>query len=155
MEFRKVLWELDVNESQRIRWHVIFYFYAVGIIVIQNLICPTLKIKKIFRVKYSSSILEWFNRLQKQKITVIGGGATAVTIVPEIAKEADHVVMIQRSPTYVVSRPSEDAINKFLRRFLPIKLTYFLIRWKNILFQSWTFFIAGNILKLQKINLYD
>ena len=50
--------------------------------------------------------------------------------------------MVQRSPTYVVSGPSEDKINKFLRKILPTKITYFLIRWKNILWQSFTFFMA-------------
>ena len=79
---------------------------------------------------------------ENKKIVVIGSGATAVTIVPAIAKKANHVVMLQRSPTYVVSGPSEDAINKLLRKILPIKLTYFLIRWKNILYQSFTFFMA-------------
>ena len=79
---------------------------------------------------------------ENKKIVVIGSGATAVTIVPAIAKKANHVVMLQRSPTYVVSGPSEDALNKFLRKILPVKLTYFLIRWKNILYQSFTFFMA-------------
>ena len=73
---------------------------------------------------------------------VIGSGATAVTIVPAIAEVAEHVVMLQRSPTYVVSGPSEDSINKFLRKILPTKFTYFLIRWKNILYQSFTFYMA-------------
>ena len=79
---------------------------------------------------------------ENKKIVVIGSGATAVTIVPAIAKKANHVVMLQRSPTYVVSGPSEDALNKFLRKILPVRLTYFLIRWKNILYQSFTFFMA-------------
>ena len=83
---------------------------------------------------------EWNSSIdyENKKVAVIGSGATAVTLIPEIAKKASHVTMIQRSPTYVVSRPSEDAINKFLRKFLPVKLTYFLIRWKNILFQTRT-----------------
>ena len=86
---------------------------------------------------------------------MIGSGATAVTIVPEIAKEAEHVVMIQRSPTYVVSRPSEDAINKFLRKFLPVKLTYFLIRWKKIFyFKAGHFLLLENIQKLLKIKYW-
>ena len=64
--------------------------------------------------------------------------------------------MIQRSPTYVVSRPSEDSINKVLKKFLPIKLTYFLVRWKNILWQSYTFFLARTFpqkIKTTIINL--
>ena len=59
-----------------------------------------------------------------KKVVVIGSGATAVTIVPEMAKDAAHVVMLQRSPTYMVSRPSEDTIANCLRRILPSKLAY-------------------------------
>ena len=45
--------------------------------------------------------------------------------------------MIQRSPTYVVSGPSKDAINRFLEKLS--KELHILIRWKNILYQSFTF----------------
>ncbi len=90
-----------------------------------------------------------------KKIAVIGSGATAVTIVPAIAEKAKHVVMVQRSPTYVVSGPSEDSINKFLRNFLPVKLTYFLIRWKNILYQSFTFFMARKYPERTKNKILD
>ena len=62
---------------------------------------------------------------ENKKVAVIGSGATAITIVPEIAKKARHVVMIQRSPSYVVSRPRVDSINKFLSKFLPQRFTYF------------------------------
>ena len=63
--------------------------------------------------------------------------------------------MIQRSPTYVVSGPSEDVINKFLRRILPTKITYFLIRWKNILYQSFTFFMARKYPERTKNKILD
>ena len=92
---------------------------------------------------------------ENKKIVVIGSGATAVTIVPAIARKAEHVVMLQRSPTYVVSGPSEDAMNKFLRRILPTKFTYFLIRWKNILFQSFTFFMARKYPERTKNKILD
>lgn len=68
-----------------------------------------------------------------KQVVVIGSGATAVTIVPEMAKTAAHVTMLQRSPTYVVSRPSEDAIANGMRKFLPAKTSYGLTRWKNVL----------------------
>lgn len=68
-----------------------------------------------------------------KRVVVIGSGATAVTLVPEMAKDAAHVTMLQRSPTYVVSRPAADAIANGLRRVLPIKLAYQLTRWKNVL----------------------
>ena len=91
----------------------------------------------------------------KKKVAVIGSGATAITIVPAIAEKAEHVVMIQRSPTYVVSGPSKDAINRFLRKILPIRITYFLIRWKNILYQSFTFFMARKYPERTKNRILD
>ncbi|WP_448501458.1 flavin-containing monooxygenase [Sphingomonas sp.] len=71
-----------------------------------------------------------------KRVVVIGSGATAVTLVPEMAKRAAHVVMLQRSPTYVVSRPGEDGFANALRRALPSKLAYGLIRWRNVLLQQ-------------------
>lgn len=69
-----------------------------------------------------------------KRVIVIGSGATAVTLVPEMAKEAALVTMLQRSPTYMVSRPSEDKIANGLRKILPARLAYGLTRWKNVLF---------------------
>ena len=68
-----------------------------------------------------------------KKVVVIGSGATAVTLVPSMATTAAHVTMLQRSPTYVVSRPAEDAVANALRRYLPARLAYGLSRWKNVL----------------------
>ncbi len=68
-----------------------------------------------------------------KQVVVIGSGATAVTLVPSMAATAAHVTMVQRSPTYVVSRPAEDAVANALRRLLPARLAYGLSRWKNVL----------------------
>ena len=68
-----------------------------------------------------------------KRVVVIGSGATAVTLVPAMAATAAHVTMVQRSPTYVVSRPAEDRIANALRRVLPAGLAYGLARWKNVL----------------------
>jgi monooxygenase len=68
-----------------------------------------------------------------QRVVVIGSGATAVTLVPEMAKSAAHVIMLQRSPTYVISRPAEDFIANGLRRVLPARIAYGITRWKNVL----------------------
>ena len=65
---------------------------------------------------------------------VIGSGATAVTIVPAMAETAAGVTMLQRSPTYIVSRPTHDAIAAWLRRQLPTRAAYALARWYNVLF---------------------
>lgn len=69
---------------------------------------------------------------ENKDVVVIGSGATAVTLIPELAKKAKSVTMLQRSPTYVVSAPREDAIANFLNKILPTKLAYSIIRWKNI-----------------------
>ncbi len=75
-------------------------------------------------------------------IVVIGSGATAVTLLPELAKRAADVVMLQRSPTYMFSWPDEDAIANVLRRLLPDKLAYRVTRWKNIRLQAFVFRFA-------------
>src|SRR4051795_10415220 len=67
-----------------------------------------------------------------KRVVVIGSGATAVTLVPEMAKTASHVTMLQRSPTYVVARPAQDPIANRLRARLPARLAYHLIRWRNV-----------------------
>ena len=74
-----------------------------------------------------------------KRVVVIGSGATAVTLVPEMAKTATHVTMLQRSPTYVVARPSQDGIANGLRRVLPGKLAYSLARWKQVLLTMYFF----------------
>jgi len=68
-----------------------------------------------------------------KRVVVIGSGATAVTLVPEMSKLASHVTMLQRSPTYVISLPARDRIANFLRAVLPSKLAYGITRWKNVL----------------------
>jgi monooxygenase len=68
-----------------------------------------------------------------KRVVVIGSGATAVTLVPAMAETAEHVTMLQRSPTYMVARPSRDPLADKLRRRLPLKLAYAATRWKNVL----------------------
>src|SRR5688500_14998258 len=73
-----------------------------------------------------------------KRVIVIGSGATAITLVPAMAERAAHVTMLQRSPSYVVSRPAEDQIAIWLRRCLPDKVSYAAARLKNVL--AGTFF---------------
>jgi cation diffusion facilitator CzcD-associated flavoprotein CzcO len=68
-----------------------------------------------------------------KSIVVIGSGATAVTLVPALAETAAHVKMVQRSPSYIVSRPTRDALAHKLRRWLPLSLADKATRWKNVL----------------------
>lgn len=71
---------------------------------------------------------------ENKKIIVIGSGATAVTLVPALAEKAEHVTMLQRSPTYIISVPAKDKIANFLRSVLPAGAAYTISRWKNVLF---------------------
>ena len=93
------------------------------------------------RERFAGDIIhpqEWPEDLdyRDKNVVVIGSGATAVTLVPEMAKDAAHVVMVQRSPTYMVSLPAVDVIANFLRKILPEKTAYAITRWKNIRFQQ-------------------
>ncbi len=76
---------------------------------------------------------------KNKKVVVIGSGATAITLVPELAKDAAHVTMLQRSPTYMLSRPSEDSLANRLRKILPAMLAYKLVRWRNVLLTMFVF----------------
>ena len=78
-----------------------------------------------------------------KNVVVIGSGATAVTLVPAlVADGAAKVTMLQRSPTYMAAGPSEDRIANALRKMLPAKAAYAVVRWKNILLGSFIFNLA-------------
>ncbi len=74
-----------------------------------------------------------------KKVAVIGSGATAVTIVPAMSDKAAHVTMLQRTPTWMFSRPAKDGLANFLRKILPEELAYKITRWKNIKLQDFGF----------------
>jgi len=89
--------------------------------------------------KFSGQVIhpqKWPDALdyKNKRVVVIGSGATAVTLVPEMAKDAAHVTMLQRSPTYVVSRPGDDPFARFLRGISP-KLAWHMTRWRNVMMQ--------------------
>jgi cation diffusion facilitator CzcD-associated flavoprotein CzcO len=77
-----------------------------------------------------------------KRVVVIGSDATAVTLVPAMAERAAHVTMLQRSPSYIVSRPAEDRVANVLRRVLPDRAAYMLARWKNVLAGSFFYNLA-------------
>ena len=84
---------------------------------------------RVMHPQFWDESLDYSNK----KVVVIGSGATAVTLVPAIAESAKQTTMLQRSPSYVISAPAEDSWNNALNKIFPVKFTYFLIRWKNIL----------------------
>ncbi len=85
-----------------------------------------------------------------KRVVVIGSGATAMTLVPALAEEAAHVTMLQRSPTYVVSMPGEDGLAIFLRRFLPDRAVYPIVRWKNVALQGVSYRLSRKRPELMK-----
>ena len=71
-----------------------------------------------------------------KNVVIVGSGATAMTLVPAMTDKAAHVTMLQRSPTYVVSRPARDGIANAMRSVLPERLAYKMTRWKNVTLQN-------------------
>ncbi|HEY0138649.1 MAG TPA: NAD(P)/FAD-dependent oxidoreductase, partial [Nannocystis sp.] len=70
-----------------------------------------------------------------KRVVIIGSGATAVTLVPAMARTAAHVTMLQRSPSYITSLPSVDPVAQQLHRVLPDRAVSSIVRWKNVLVQ--------------------
>jgi cation diffusion facilitator CzcD-associated flavoprotein CzcO len=78
-----------------------------------------------------------------------------MTLVPEMAKRAACVTLVQRSPTYVVDRPSTDAVGDALRRTLPPTAAYALTRWKNVLMGMFFYALARRKPALATRRLLD
>lgn len=72
-----------------------------------------------------------------KNVVVVGSGATAITIVPVMAKEAKRVTMLQRTPTWIRNIPTNDKMAKFLQAILPESLAYKIVRWRNIRLTDW------------------
>jgi cation diffusion facilitator CzcD-associated flavoprotein CzcO len=85
-----------------------------------------------------------------KRVVVIGSGATAMTLVPAMAEDAARVTMLQRSPTYVVSMPGEDGLANWLRRYLPDRAVYPIVRWKNVLLQGVSYRLSRRRPELMK-----
>ncbi len=88
-----------------------------------------------------------------KRVVVVGSGATAVTLVPAMAEEAAHVTMLQRSPSYVASLPARDPLAEALRRRVPAKVVYPLVRWKNVLVSMASFQLSRRRPRLMKALL--
>ncbi|MDA9802699.1 NAD(P)/FAD-dependent oxidoreductase, partial [Gammaproteobacteria bacterium] len=140
----KSFWELNImNEGQSISMTCNFLFLCGGYYSYDKPYMP--KFPK--QDQFEGQVIHpqfWDESIDcsDKKVVVIGSGATAVTLVPAIAKNAAHVTMLQRSPSYVVSAPGEDSWSQALNKISPIRLTYFLIRWKNIFRTSLGFYLS-------------
>jgi cation diffusion facilitator CzcD-associated flavoprotein CzcO len=85
-----------------------------------------------------------------KRVVVVGSGATAVTLVPAMAEHAAHVTMLQRSPSYVLSLPGSDPFANLVRRVVPPKVAYSVVRWKNVLLTTLFFQLSRRRPKLVK-----
>jgi len=88
-----------------------------------------------------------------KRVLIIGSGATAVTLLPAMARTAGHVTMLQRSPTYVVSRPEQDPMANFLRRVMPATWAYRLSRWRNVAFMIYFYQLSRRFPNFMKRGL--
>jgi monooxygenase len=137
------LWTVEVErdaEQEAVRFTCRFLFGCTGYYDYANGYAPEFP----GAAKFAGPIVHpqhWPQALNYagKRVVVIGSGATAVTIVPEIAEKAAHVTMLQRSPTYIVSRPSQDPLAMMLRRHLPIRIAYTIARWYFVLFGIYFF----------------
>jgi monooxygenase len=81
---------------------------------------------------------QWPENLEykNKRVVVIGSGATAVTVVPEMSLDAAHVTMLQRSPTYMAAVPDEDPTVVFLRKYFPETWAYRISRTQKVGLQA-------------------
>ena len=68
-----------------------------------------------------------------KKLVVIGSGATAITLMPNLADKAGSVTMLQRSPTYVMALPAVDPTGSWFKKWLPNRLAFKIVRWKFLI----------------------
>jgi monooxygenase len=129
-------WTIDVQGKPN-AYEAKFLFVCAGYYDYEDGYTPELAGRERFRgtivhpQKWPED-LDWAGK----RIVVIGSGATAVTLVPSLAEKAAHVVMLQRSPTYMIRAPSRDPIANYLRAHLPAKVAYAATRWKNVTLQA-------------------
>lgn len=90
-----------------------------------------------------------------KQVVIIGSGATAMTMVPAMTDKARQVTMLQRSPTYVLTRPSEDWFANGLRKILPASWAYGITRARNTLFQEVLFKLAQSFPRAAKRFFID
>ncbi len=105
---------------------------------------------RVVHPQHWSEDIHWAGK----RVVVIGSGATAMTLVPAMAERAAQVTMVQRSPTWVVSRPSVDPLAQRLGGWLPRRLVHTLTRWKQVLLTIYVFNLCrGNPERAKKLLL--
>lgn len=140
------MWTLTVASSEKLSNEKLkcrFLFMCTGYYDYENGYTPEFSGRESFKGKIIHP-QKWDESLNysHKNIVIIGSGATAVTLAPEMSKKAQKVTVLQRSPTYVISLPSEDPVAKFFSKILPAKTRYHLVRWKNILMATGLYHVS-------------
>ena len=131
------VWKLHIEGNEQVedsRIQCNFLFMCSGYYDYESGYTPSFPNSETFK----GSIIhpqKWDTSLDytDKNVVIIGSGATAVTLVPEMSKKARKVTMLQRSPTYIMNLPREDKFANFFKKILPAKAAHHLARWKNIL----------------------
>jgi monooxygenase len=133
-EARWTVFAHETSSGETVRLTCSFLFMCAGYYDYEEGYTPELEGRERFRGRIVHP-QKWTPDVEYEgkRVVVIGSGATAVTLVPELAKRAAHVTMLQRSPTYIVSIPERDAIANWMRARLPSGVAYSIARWKNVL----------------------
>jgi monooxygenase len=124
----------QVSSGKSVHFTCNFLFMCAGYYDYESGYTPELEGRDRFRGRIVHP-QHWTSDIdyEGKRVVVIGSGATAVTLVPELAKRAAHVTMLQRSPSYVLSLPERDSLANWLREHLPGEWAYAISRWKNVL----------------------
>ena len=152
---KQARWQLEIErENERVHYTCSFLYMCSGYYDYDTGYTPQWENAEAFRGRFVHP-QKWPEDLSvaKQRVVVIGSGATAVTLVPELAKEAAHVTMLQRSPSYIAALPAEDKLAKRLHRLLPARLAHRLVRWKNLLQGIYLYQMARRAPELVKRSL--
>ncbi|HEX7839217.1 MAG TPA: NAD(P)/FAD-dependent oxidoreductase [Kofleriaceae bacterium] len=129
-------WTLDVEVGEQRRletFRCAFLYLCAGYYRYDAAHMPAFSGAERFRGKIAHP--QWWPEeldYTGKRVVVIGSGATAVTLVPSMAERAAHVTMLQRSPSYIASRPGNDVIADVVRKVLPAYLAHNLVRSKNV-----------------------
>ena len=134
---REAIWTVKVKDAASDEIEIIkcnFVFSCTGYYRYEQGHTPEFKGSERFRGKVIHP-QRWPENLnyRGKRVVVIGSGATAVTLVPAMCDKAEHVAMLQRSPSYVVSVPARDAMSMRLKEYFSDRWVYKIIRARNIL----------------------
>lgn len=153
------LWTLTVLDKatgKETKYTANFVFSCTGYYSYEGGYRPDFVDEKKFKGKIVHP-QQWPENLdyKDKKVVVIGSGATAITLVPEMAKQASNVTMLQRSPTYIVAMPAESKFAQNLHKYLPDMMAYRITRLVKVLMQRLSFWYCRKYPEAAKKKIID